>query len=77
MRSVDVSEISKPGKLETVLKVKIDLSKLEKLYGLFTVKEIQDEVSFQMGITGTMIILYRNGTPVKDSPNTRGELLVK
>ena len=76
MRSVDVSEISKTGKLETVLEVKIDLSKLEKLCGLFTVKEIQDEVSFQMGITGTMIILYRNGTPVKDSPNTRGGLFV-
>ena len=60
--------------METVLKAKIDLSKLEKLYALFTVKKIQDEVSFQMGITGTMIILYRNGTTVKDSPNTRGEL---
>ena len=60
--------------METVLKAKIDLSKLEKLYVLFTVKKIQDEVSFQMGITGTMIILYRNGTTVKDSPNTRGEL---
>ena len=60
--------------METVLEVKIDLSKLEKLYALFTVKKIQDEVSFQMGITGTMIILYRNGTTVKDSPNTRGEL---
>ena len=60
--------------METVLEVKIDLSKLEKLYTLFTVKKIQDEVSFQMGITGTMIILYRNGTTVKDSPNTRGEL---
>ena len=59
-----------------MLEVKIDLSKLEKLYGLFTVKEIQDEVSFQMGITGTMIIFYCNGTPFKDSPNTRGELLV-
>ena len=77
MRSLDVSEISKTGKLETVLEVKIDLSKLEKLYELFTVKEMQDAVSFQMGITGTMIILYHNGTPVKDSPNTRGELLVK
>ena len=76
MRSVDVSEISKTGKLETQFEVKIDLSKLEQLYGLFTVKEIQDGVSFQMGITGTMIILYRNGTPVKSSPNTRGELLV-
>ena len=76
MRSVDVSEISKTGKLETQFEVKIDLSKLEQLYGLFTVKEIQDGVSFQMGITGTMIILYRNGTPVRDSPNTRGELLV-
>ena len=60
--------------METVLELKIDLSKLEKLYVLFTVKKIQDEVSFQMGITGTMIILYRNGTTVKDSPNTRGEL---
>ena len=60
-----------------LLEVKIDLSKLEKIYGLFTVKEIQDEVSLQMGIAGTMIILYRNGTPVKDSPNKRGELLVK
>ena len=60
--------------METVLEVKIDLSKLEKLYALFTVKKIQDEVSFQMGITGTMIILYRNGTTVKDNPNTRGEL---
>ena len=60
--------------METVLEVKIDLSKLEKLYALFTVKKIQDEVSFQIGITGTMIILYRNGTTVKDSPNTRGEL---
>ena len=76
MRSVDVSEISKTGKLETQFEVKIDLSKLEQLYGLFTVKEIQDGVSFQMGITGTMIILYRNGTPIKSSPNTRGELLV-
>lgn len=72
LRSVDVSEIFKTGKLETVLEVKIDLSKLEKIYGLFTVKEIQDDVSFQMGITGT---LYRNGTLVKDSPNARGELL--
>ena len=69
-------ENSKTGKLGTVLEVKIDLSKLEKLYGLFTVEEIQDGVSFQMGITGTMIILCRNGTPIKGRPNTRGELLV-
>ena len=69
-------ENSKTGKLGTVLEVKIDLSKLEKLYGLFTVEEIQDEVSFQMGITRTMIILYCNGTPVKGSPDARGELLV-
>ena len=29
-----------------------------------------------MGITGNMIVLYRHGPPVKDSPNMRGELLV-
>ena len=61
-------------KLENILEEKIDPLKLKKLYGLFTVKEIHDEISFEMGITETMIILYRNGTPVKDSPNTRGEL---
>lgn len=75
MLEVTCREISKIGKLETVLEVKTDKSKLEKLYGLFTGKEIQNKVSFQMEIIVTTIILYHNSQPVKDSPNTRWELL--
>ena len=67
MRSVDVSEITKTGKLETVGSQNSPI-KIGKIIRI---------VYCQVGITGTMINLYCNGTPVKDSPNSRGELLVK
>ena len=59
-------------KLQTVLETKIDLGKLNRLYVDFTVKHIQEEVRYQIRHEGVMVMTYKNGNPVKDSPNARG-----
>ena len=58
--------------MQTLLETKIDLGKLNRLYGNFTVKLVQEEVCYQIGHEGVMVMTYKNGNPVKDSPNTRG-----
>ena len=34
---------------------------------------IPKEACIQMRVDGTMVVLHKNGTPVKDTPNTRGK----
>ena len=58
--------------MQTVLEAKIDLGKLNRFYGDFTVKHFPEEVCYQIGHEGVMVMTYKNGNPVKDSPNTRG-----
>ena len=48
------------GEMETVTDIKIDLTKLQRLNEYFGVSEIQEEVTFQVGHVGKMVILYRN-----------------
>ena len=66
-----MTQLSDAGEMETVTDIKIDLTKLQRLNEYFGVSEIQEEVTFQVGHVGKMVILYRNGNPIKDSPNTR------
>ena len=68
-----MSQLSDAGEMETVTDIKIGLTKLQRLNEYFGVSEIQEEVTFQLGHVGKMVILYRNGNPIKDSPNTRGK----
>ena len=44
--------------METVTDIKIDLTKLQRLNEYFGVSEIQEEVIFQLGKVGKMVILY-------------------
>ena len=67
-----MSAVNKGDQLQTVLETKIDLGKLNRLYGDFTVKHIQEKVCYQIGHEGVMVMTYKNGNPVKHSPNTRG-----
>ena len=68
-----MTQLSDAGEMETVTDIKIDLTKLQRLNESFVVSEIQEEVTFQLGHVDKMAILYRNGNPIKDSPNTRGK----
>lgn len=58
--------------METIVEIKIDLVKLQRLDRDFDNYHVQSEVAYQLGHTGTFVITYKNGTPVKNSPNTRG-----
>ena len=51
--------------METVTGIKIDLSKLQRLNEYFGVSGIQEEVTFQLGHVGKMVMLYRSGNPIK------------
>ena len=73
IKPIAVTQLSYAGEMETVTDIKIDLTKLQRLNEHFGVSEIQEEVTFQLGHVGKMVILYRNGNPIKDSPNTRGK----
>ena len=73
IKPIAVTQLSDAGEMETVTDIKIDLTKLQRLNEYFGVSEIQEEVTFQLGHVDKMAILYRNGNPIKDSPNTRGK----
>ena len=60
IKPIAVTQLSDAGEMETVTDIKIDLSKLQKLNEYFGVSEIQEEVTFQVGHVGKMVILYRN-----------------
>ena len=70
IKPIAVTQLSYAGEMETVTDIKIDLTKLQRLNEYFGVSEIQEEVTFQLGHVGKMVILYRNGNPIKDSPKT-------
>ena len=42
----------------------------------FDINQIQQEICYQLNFEGVMITLRKNGTPVKDTPNTRGKIIV-
>ena len=42
--------------MQTVLETKIDLGKLNRLYGDFTVKHIQEELCYQIDHEGVMVM---------------------
>ena len=61
-------------KISTVLEVTVDLKKIESSAGTeFGVYDVQNEIGFQISMTNVLIITYKNGVPIKDSPNTRGK----
>ena len=53
-----MTQLSDAGEMETVTDIKIDLTKLQRLNEYFGVSEIQEEVIFQLGKVGRMVILY-------------------
>ena len=73
IKPIAVTQLSDSGEMETVADIKIDITKLQRLNEYFGVSEIQEEVTFQLGQVGKMVILYGNGNPIKDSPNIRGK----
>ena len=60
-------------RLSDITEGKIDLNKLSRFYGNFDINNIQKEVCIQMRVEGTMVVLHKNGTQVKDILNTRGK----
>ena len=63
-------EVDEGSRLNYITDVKVDLSKLRRFFGNFDINNIQKEVCIQMGVEGTMVVLHKNGTPVKDTSNT-------
>ena len=61
-----MTQLSDAGEMETVTDIKIDLTKLQRLNEYFGVSEIQEEVTFQLVHVGKIVILYRNGNPIKE-----------
>ena len=72
-KPIAVTQLSDTGEMETVTDIKIDLSKLQRLNEYFGLSGIQEEVTFQLGHVGKMVMLYRSGNPIKDSPNPLGK----
>ena len=71
-----VTEVDSEWNLHDVIEVKVDLNKLSRLYTNFDINQMQQEICYQLNFEGVMIILHKNGTPVKDTPNTRGKIFV-
>lgn len=71
-----ITEVDSVWNLHAVIEVKVDLNKLSRLYTNFDINQIQQEICYQLNFEGVMIILHKNGTPVKDTPNTRGKIFV-
>ena len=63
-------EVDEGSRLNYITDVKVDLSKLRRFFGNFDINNIQKEVFIQMRVEGTMVVLHKNGTPVKDTSNT-------
>ena len=61
------------NKLNDITEVKVDLNKLSRFYGNFDINVIRKEACIQMRVDATMVVLHKNGTPVRDTPNTRGK----
>ena len=74
-KPIAVTQINDDGEMETVTDILVDLTKLSELNQEFGVNDIQEEVAFQLGHLGKMVVMYRNINPIKDSPNTQGKLL--
>lgn len=72
MRPIIFSKLNEDNEIETVLTIKIDLNKLKRVHGAFTVMHIEEEVRLQSGYEKSLVLLYRDGNPIKDTPNTRG-----
>ena len=68
-----LTEVDRGNSLNDIIEAKADLNKLSRFYGNFGISNIKKEVFIQMGVEGTMVVLHKNGTPVKDAPNTRGK----
>ena len=69
-----VTEVDSEWNLHDVIEVKVDHNKMSRLYTNFDINQIQQEICYQLNFEGVMIILHKNGTPVKDTPNTRGKI---
>ena len=63
-------EVDEGSRLNYITDVKVNLSKLRRFFGNFDINNIQKEVCIQMRVEGTMVVLHKNGTPVKDTSNT-------
>ena len=68
-----LTEVDEGSRLNDITDVKVDLSKLSRFYGNFDINNIQKEVCIQMRVEGTMEVLHKNGTSVKDTSNTRSK----
>ena len=55
------------------MEIKLDLQKLAKEFPQFNVN---DKVSTIMATHKKMVILYKGGSPVMDSPNTKGKYII-
>ena len=65
-----LTEVDDGNRLNDIIEVKVDLNKLSRFYGSFDINNIQKKVCIQMRVEGAMAVLHKNGTPVKDTPNT-------
>ena len=72
-KSFMLMEVDEGSRLNYITDVKVDLSKLRRFFGNFDINNIQKEVCIQMRVEGTMVVLHKNGTPVKDTSNTWGK----
>jgi len=55
------------------LDVKVDLAILHQRNPNFGVLDIQNEIAITLDVDEKFVILFRNGSPVKDSPSSRGK----
>ena len=72
-KSFMLTEVDEGSRLNDIIDVKVDLNKLSRFYGNFDINNIQKEVCVQMRVEGTMEVLHKNGTQVKDTSNTRSK----
>ena len=68
-----LTEVDEWNRLNNIIEVKIDVNTLTRFYGNFDISNIQKEACIYIRVDGTMVVLHKNGTPLKDSPNTRGK----
>ena len=62
-----ITEVDEWNRLNDIIEVKVDPNKLSRFYGNFDINNIQKEACIQMRVDGTMVVLPKNGTPVKDT----------
>ena len=68
-----LTEGDEGDRFNDIIEAKVDVNKLSRFYVNFGISNMQKEVCIQMKVEGTMVVLHKNGTPVKDTPNTRGK----